>query len=227
VAAWQTRQFDAIIMDCQMPRMDGYAATREIRRLEAAGVRIPIVALTAHAMKGDEEKCRAAGMDEYLTKPINRDELEACLDRILANPVTPRAPVDWDALLASIEGDTEFAASLVGAFIGTGYQELAVIARALADGDTATIRQAAHALKGASANLRASGVATAAAELEAAVAGGGASGGGGSDDVGVGGDGGDGVGVVGVGVGARTTLLAERLTSEFRDAIEYLKSKVG
>jgi two-component system sensor histidine kinase/response regulator len=83
VAAWQTGKFDLIIMDCQMPQMDGYAATREIRRLEQGQRHIPIVALTAHAMKGDEEKCRAAGMDDYLSKPIDRTKLDACLDRLL------------------------------------------------------------------------------------------------------------------------------------------------
>jgi two-component system sensor histidine kinase/response regulator len=83
VAAWQAGTFDLILMDCQMPQMDGYAATREIRKLGASKPHIPIVALTAHAMKGDEEKCRAAGMDDYLTKPIDRVKLDACLNRLL------------------------------------------------------------------------------------------------------------------------------------------------
>jgi len=168
VAAWQTGKFDLIIMDCQMPQMDGYAATREIRRLEAGQRHIPIVALTAHAMKGDEEKCRAAGMDDYLSKPIDRLKLDLCLERLLPStgstgvlavlkeavpgsgaalpgtaagsaPLQPQ--VDWDALLESIDGDTGFARELIGAFVGTADRELAAIAAALGAGDAATLRE--------------------------------------------------------------------------------------
>jgi signal transduction histidine kinase/DNA-binding response OmpR family regulator len=83
VEAWSKRGYDLILMDCQMPEMDGYEATRMIREQEAAGERIPIVALTAHAMKGAEEACFAAGMDDHLTKPIDREALAACLHRHL------------------------------------------------------------------------------------------------------------------------------------------------
>jgi len=193
VAAWQTGKFDLIIMDCQMPRMDGYEATREIRRLEEGKCHIPIVALTAHAMKGDEEKCRAAGMDAYLSKPIDRVKLEDCLERLRPNtgstglmpaikeapagaesapqpvPVQLPHPVDWEALLDSIDGDRAFARDLADAFIGTGDRELAAIAAALSTGNAAALRESAHALKGASANLRASAAASAAAQLETAV----------------------------------------------------------
>jgi len=72
-------------MDCQMPELDGYAATREIRRLENGARHIPIVALTAHAMKGAELECLAAGMDDYLSKPLDRNKVEACLERQLAS----------------------------------------------------------------------------------------------------------------------------------------------
>lgn len=83
VDAWKTGRYDLILMDCQMPEMDGYEATRMIRTLEPGGTRIPIVALTAHAMKGADELCKSAGMDEHLTKPIQQKRLEACLDGFL------------------------------------------------------------------------------------------------------------------------------------------------
>jgi two-component system sensor histidine kinase/response regulator len=83
VSAWQSGKYDLILMDCQMPEMDGYDATREIRSRETGTERIPIVALTAHAMKGSDIECLEAGMDAYLSKPIDREKLEACLARYL------------------------------------------------------------------------------------------------------------------------------------------------
>jgi PAS domain S-box-containing protein len=84
VAAWARGGYDAVLMDCQMPEMDGYAATREIRRRENGAARIPIIALTAHAIKGADEECFTAGMDHYITKPIDRDLLRKCLERSFA-----------------------------------------------------------------------------------------------------------------------------------------------
>jgi len=83
IEAWRTGQYDLIFMDCQMPEVDGYQATAEIRRLEGPATHVPVVALTAHAMKGAEQTCREAGMDEYLSKPIDRQMLEKCVDRYL------------------------------------------------------------------------------------------------------------------------------------------------
>jgi two-component system, sensor histidine kinase and response regulator len=88
-------EFDVVLMDVQMPELDGFAATAKIREREIekrAKRRVPIVALTAHAMKGDRERCIAGGMDDYLTKPIQSKELYALIDRILAKPLVPGAP---------------------------------------------------------------------------------------------------------------------------------------
>jgi two-component system sensor histidine kinase/response regulator len=222
VAAWQTGKFDLIIMDCQMPQMDGYEATREIRRLEGGRRRVPIVALTAHAMKGDEDKCRAAGMDDYLPKPIDRTKLEICLENLLDDlgptartpvienaaiaagaPLTvqpQRHPVDWEALLESIDGDEGFARDLADTFIATGDRELAAIEAALRSGDAVALRESAHALKGASANLRAAAATAAAAQLELAA---------------------------GSGARAEIAALADTLATEIRRMTAYLRSRTG
>ena len=86
VEAWQTGRYDLILMDCQMPVVDGYEATRQIREREPKGTHIPIIALTAHAMKGADAECAAAGMDDYVSKPIDRDQLNAKIERWLGEP---------------------------------------------------------------------------------------------------------------------------------------------
>ena len=83
VDAWATGRYQLILMDCQMPVMDGYEATRQIRAREAGGAHIPIIALTAHAMKGADAECTGVGMDDYVSKPIDREQLSAKLDRWL------------------------------------------------------------------------------------------------------------------------------------------------
>ena len=81
--ALERRRYDLVLMDCQMPELDGYEATRRIRRRDASWHDLPVVAVTAHAMKGDREKCLAAGMNDYISKPFQREELEAVLEQWL------------------------------------------------------------------------------------------------------------------------------------------------
>jgi CheY-like chemotaxis protein len=83
VTAWESGLYALILMDCQMPELDGYEATREIRDRERGLSHIPIVALTAHAMKGDDIKCKEAGMDDHLTKPLDRQRLQSRLEHFL------------------------------------------------------------------------------------------------------------------------------------------------
>jgi CheY-like chemotaxis protein len=83
IKAWESGRYNLILMDCQMPEIDGYRATQAIRARETAGEHIPIVALTAHAMQGADLECKAAGMDDYLSKPLRRELLEDCLERWL------------------------------------------------------------------------------------------------------------------------------------------------
>jgi CheY-like chemotaxis protein len=90
LAALERQTFDAVLMDCQMPVLDGYAATLELRRREAvSGGHTPVIAMTAHVMAGDRERCLAAGMDDYVAKPLRRDELSAVLRRWIPDSEPP------------------------------------------------------------------------------------------------------------------------------------------
>jgi len=185
VAAWATGRFHAILMDCQMPVMDGYQAAREIRLREGGARRIPIIALTADAMKGAEQQCREAGMDDYLTKPLDRALLADTIARQLKSegprsnaarrggasseaPAGADAPVDWEQLMTATDGDTMFAQELVQLFIDSGDATLQEIRAALKRGDLAAIGSAAHSFKGSSASIRAQPASAAAARLEEA-----------------------------------------------------------
>jgi PAS domain S-box-containing protein len=176
-------RFDAVLMDCQMPVMDGYTATRRIREAEHAGPeghRLPIIALTANVMSEDREQCFAAGMDAHLGKPLEPTQLAECLGRYLQRPIasvapaapaapaTPAAPaeVDLAALRELTGGDVEFERELVETFITSGDQCLAEIVSALKASDLDTIGKRAHALKGASANIHAHTLSAAASSLE-------------------------------------------------------------
>jgi PAS domain S-box-containing protein len=169
VEAWSSRRFDLILMDCQMPEMDGYDATREIRRHENGAARIPIVALTANALQGDRERCLAAGMDDYMAKPLEPEKLRACLSKHLqsiSGTGSQSPPVDLPALHELSGNDTEFERELIQTFIRSGDQTLDRIVMSLAGGDLQDVKRAAHSLKGASANLNANTLVDAARHLE-------------------------------------------------------------
>ncbi len=162
--------FDAVLMDCQMPVMDGFTATRRIRdteRLSGRGKRLPIIALTANVMSEDRDSCIRAGMDAHLGKPIEPAQLIACLGRYL-NPDIVAPEVDMGALREITGGDAEFERELVETFVSSGDKCLAEILSAYRARDFETIGKRAHALKGASANIHASGLAAAASSLESA-----------------------------------------------------------
>jgi CheY-like chemotaxis protein len=163
--------FDLVLMDIQMPEMDGFEATAIIRETEErTGAHTPVFAMTAHAMEGYREKCLAAGMDGYLTKPIHRESLQKVLSDIQGSPertVDPdpvskkdlaaglagKAQFNPDELVERLMGDQEMARNLVGEFIDSLPQQLSALASAIGDSDAQAARHAAHAIKGAAANM--------------------------------------------------------------------------
>ena len=172
--------YAAVLMDCQMPEMDGFAATAAIRQREASDGHTPIIAMTAGASREDEAKCLAAGMDDYLTKPVNRAALARLLQRWIHNGHSASAAVDSDApsldpkSLAQIrelaEQDPTGIAELVRLFLRDARTRLDSARAAATEGDLAAVGQTAHSLKGSSANLAAHNVAALCGELESSSA---------------------------------------------------------
>jgi CheY-like chemotaxis protein/HPt (histidine-containing phosphotransfer) domain-containing protein len=175
--ALRESNFDAVLMDCQMPQMDGYEATRQLRSPEggARNPNIPVIALTAHALATDRVKCLAAGMNDYLTKPINPVHLRQALTKALpaadhsANHCDVNGTILFDeaALLARTDNDAEFARELINLFIGSASETLAHLATHLPSGkDAEAIRKLAHSLKGSAATAAAKALSACAANLE-------------------------------------------------------------
>jgi len=170
--------FDLVLMDVQMPDMSGLEATAVIRDKELlTGAHVPIVGVTAHAMKGDRERCLEAGMDEYLSKPLRAAELFDALDRMRprsagagraaagdGSPADP--PLDLKALLAEVGGDAQLFAELADLFAQDGPRRLSDIREALLRRDAPGVEHGAHALKGSAANFGAKDTVAAAARLE-------------------------------------------------------------
>jgi CheY-like chemotaxis protein/HPt (histidine-containing phosphotransfer) domain-containing protein len=171
--------FDLILMDIQMPEMSGFEATEAIRRQErASGKHLPIIALTAHAMDGDRERCLESGMDGYVSKPVRGEELARAIGSLLT--ATPGGSdlahsgdekqqpklFDRTALLQRLEGDTELLDEVLEIFLDDCPPMLEKIRRAAAGHDAKALLFPAHALKGAAANVCASRIHAAALKLE-------------------------------------------------------------
>ncbi|TWU22290.1 Signal transduction histidine-protein kinase BarA [Novipirellula galeiformis] len=181
--------YDMILMDCQMPEVDGYDATRQIREREADGRlvgRLPILALTANAVKGDHERCLDAGMDDYISKPFHPDQLTDAINRFLrqdvdqpfeslenadrGHAVEPRilTPIDSETFFNRCMGDMEFASSLLDSFMEDGRDRFDEICAHAKRGDAVAAGAVAHGLKGIAGIVAAHDVQSVSAKVESA-----------------------------------------------------------
>lgn len=173
VERWRAEAYDLVLMDCQMPELDGFAATGEIRRRERdTGRHTIIIAMTANALEGDREKCLAAGMDDYLSKPVTRARLEEVLQRWLVPAATPVVAetqvIDPDRLAAATGDDAELAREILAIFADGLPELLARIEAAARQDDFSRLAAVAHELKGSAGNVGALPLSQAATAVEAA-----------------------------------------------------------
>ena len=186
VKALETLPYDLVLMDVQMPIMDGLEATRQIRDLRSA-VRdhgVPIIAMTAHAMQGDREKCLNAGMNDYVSKPVSPEALARALKKWLPDDTTAtreQFPGSHEALsgaepplfdragmMARLMDDEDLARTIVGGFLEDVPRQIEVLKGYLEVGDAASAERQAHTIKGASANLGGEALRVVAFEMEKA-----------------------------------------------------------
>ncbi|MES2019631.1 MAG: ATP-binding protein [Pseudomonadota bacterium] len=144
--------FDLILMDVQMPGLDGLSATRRIRQWEVGrSGHVPIIAMTARAMEGDRERCLEAGMDDYLSKPIDSERLRQLVSRFHAEQAGP--VLAWRSALLRLDGDTDLLLELAALFIDDGPQLMQTLVDALAGDDLAGSQRAVHSLQGVLVNF--------------------------------------------------------------------------
>jgi two-component system, sensor histidine kinase and response regulator len=184
VRALSSSSYSAVLMDCHMPEMNGYEATAKIRKQEWGSGRTPIIAVTASVMREDREKCLAAGMDDFVSKPVQLEELRLALKRWVGNESpSPGAAASsqgrGSATAAAIDagrlaelrtldppdGPTTLSV-LASIFLGDTPPRLTSLRRAVLESNIDTVEQVAHYLKGAAANIGATRMAALCAELE-------------------------------------------------------------
>jgi len=180
LAALEEESFDLILIDVQMPKMDGFQATLAIREKEKqTGAHIPIIAMTAHAMTGDRERCLEAGMDDYVAKPVQATKLFEVIERVvpapsvaeivsapMPEPERARSVFDRVAALEHMDGNVELMKSIVELFFGESERLMAEAKAAIAGRDAKTLERAAHTLRGLARNFSAEDAAGAALWLE-------------------------------------------------------------
>jgi CheY-like chemotaxis protein len=201
VSAYKRKRYDFILMDIQMPVMDGYDATKAIRQWEdkmrlemgpsrwGRDERIPIIAMTAHATQGYRERCLKEGMDDYLSKPLRREDMIACLDKwikkkglgVQGNRGIDRfeeekkgdaamhdehRPLDIQKAMDEFDADKEFLKEILKGFLVNVKGQIEKIEGALHSGDAEVVRKEAHSIKGGAANICADSLAKVASDLE-------------------------------------------------------------
>ncbi len=197
VEACESEHYDVILMDIQMPVMDGYEATATIRKIDKSrqsvsiaqnneGDSVPIIAMTAHAMRGYREKCLDAGMDDFITKPLRRNELLAIVNKWVNSQPEPEEEsaaminirqsvnqsesaemvMNFEKAVEEFEGDKEFLVEVLSGFLENISKQLGTIQQAINNNDAETVRREAHSIKGGAANLTANDLSQVAFELE-------------------------------------------------------------
>jgi signal transduction histidine kinase/CheY-like chemotaxis protein len=192
VQAVRAKQYDAILMDCQMPEMDGYEASEEIRRLEGTARHTPIIAMTAAAMEGDRERCLDAGMDDYITKPVRLEAVAGVLERWTTPPAREEAapehaapeqaavsseggaadpldaldPAQLELLRSLDDGEGVVLSEIIHEYLAQTEEGRGELVRTVEAGDSRALERTAHSLRGASANIGATALADVCAEME-------------------------------------------------------------
>jgi len=182
IEALNCTAYDLILMDVQMPEMDGFEATKAIRQMEGDRKHTPIVAMTARAMKGDQERCLQAGMDDYISKPIEPQELFDTIEKWAKSSVRKKAitgqegsekdklvkyiPIDLETALSRFDGDKKFFREMLQEFLKHAPEQLKTLGDAAKKGNAELVEREAHSIKGAAGNLGAKGIAHLSLKLE-------------------------------------------------------------